>query len=99
MLMSSRLAWLHYYVLLIPLELYLIRPLAPSDRPQRRLVVSIFAAIGFCLFSSAMWRVIASMVQASIAFNAATALMFILALCETWWQGEIDRAGNVAPVG
>ena len=44
MLMSSRLAWVHYYVLLIPLELYLIRPLAPGDLPQRRLVISIFAA-------------------------------------------------------
>jgi hypothetical protein len=95
MLMSSRLAWLHYYVLLIPLELYLIRPLALGDRPSRRLVVSIFAAICFCLLSSAMWQVFTNMLQASIAVTAATALMFILALCEMWWQAELDQATNI----
>jgi len=95
MLMSSRLVWPHYYVLLIPLELYLIRPLGWGDRPQRRLVVSILAAIGFCLLSWAMWHVMANMLQGSIAFNAATALIFILALCETWWRAELDRARNV----
>jgi hypothetical protein len=95
MLMSSWLAWLHYYALLIPLELYLIRPMAPGDRPQRRVVVSIFAAIGFCLLSSVMQYVIANALQASIAVNAATALMFILALCETWWQAELHETGNI----
>ncbi|MFI5353005.1 MAG: glycosyltransferase 87 family protein [Candidatus Binatales bacterium] len=90
MLMSSRLAWLHYYVLLIPLELYLIRPLAGGDRPQRRLVVSIFAAIGFCLLSSVTQVMVANTLQQSIAVNMATALMFILALCETWWQSTVS---------
>jgi hypothetical protein len=99
MLMSSRLAWLHYYILLIPLELYLIRPLARGDRPQQRLVVSIFGAIGFFLLSTAMWSEIANMLQASIAFNAATALMFILALCETWWPAELDPATNTGGRG
>jgi hypothetical protein len=28
------------------------------------------------------------MLQGSIAVNAATALIFIVALCETWWQAE-----------
>jgi hypothetical protein len=88
MLMSSQLVWPHYYVLLIPLELYLLRPLGWGDRPQRRLVVSILAAIGFCLLSWAMWHAMANMLQGSIAVNAATALLFILALCETWWQAE-----------
>lgn len=91
MLMSSRLAWVHYYVLLIPLELYLIRPVARGERPRRRLVVSIFAAVAFCLLSSAMWQVFTNAVQASIAFNAATAVMFTLALCETWWQARSTR--------
>ena len=88
MLMSSRLVWPHYYVLLIPLELFLIRPLGWGDRPNRRLVVSILAAIGFCLLSRAMWHEMADMLQGSIAVNAATVLIFILALCETWWQAE-----------
>ena len=86
MLMSSRLVWPHYYVLLVPAELYLLRPLGRGDRPHRRLVVSILAAIGFCLLSWAMWHAMANMLQGSIAVNAATALIFILALCETWWQ-------------
>lgn len=60
-----------------------------------QLVVTIFAAISFCLLSSAMWQVFANMLQASIAVNAATALLFILALCETWWQAELDRARNI----
>jgi hypothetical protein len=91
MLMSSRLVWPHYYVLLIPLELYLLRPLGWGDRPQRRLVVSILAGIGFCLLSRAMWHAMANMLQGSIAVNAAAALIFILALCETWWQAEPDQ--------
>ena len=88
MLMSSRLAWPHYHVLLIPLELYLIRPFGWGDRPNRRLVVSVLAAIGFCLLSRAMWHEMADMLQGSIAVNAATTLIFILALCEAWWQAE-----------
>ncbi len=99
MLMCSRLAWLHYYILLIPLGLYLIRPLGRGDRPRQRLVVSIFGAIAFFLLSSAMWSEMASMLQASIAFNAATALMFILALCETWWEAELDPATNIGGRG
>lgn len=95
MLMSSRLVWLHYYVLLIPLELYLIRPLGWGDRPQRRLVVSVFAVIVFCLFSSVTHYVIADALKASIAVNTATALMLILALCEMWWQAELDQAKNI----
>ena len=98
MLMSSRLAWVHYYVLLIPLELYLIRPLARGDRPRQRLVVSVFAAIGFCLLSSAMWQVFTNAVQASIAFNAATAVMFTLALYETWWPASSTRLEMSNPV-
>jgi hypothetical protein len=84
LLMSSRLAWLHYYVLLIPLELYLIRPLGRDDRPRQRFVVSVFAAICFCLLSSVMPHVVASALQASVAVNTATVLLFILALYETW---------------
>ncbi len=95
MLMSSRLVWPHYYVLLIPVELYLLRPLGWGDRPQRRLVVSILAAIGFCLLSRAMWHAMANMLQGSIAVNAATALIFSLALCETWWQAELDQDQNL----
>ena len=95
MLMSSRLVWPHYYVLLIPLELYLLRPLGWGDRPHRRLVVSILAAIGFCLLSWAMWHAMANMLQGSIAVNAATALIFILALCETWWQAELDQDKDI----
>jgi hypothetical protein len=92
MLMSSRLAWLHYYVLLIPLELYLIRPLGRGDWPQRRLIISIFAAVCFISLSSATKSVVANPLQESIAVNTATALMFILALCEMWWQADIDQA-------
>jgi hypothetical protein len=95
MLMSSRLVWPHYYVLLIPLELYLLRPLGWGDRPQRRLVVSILAGIGFCLLSRAMWHAMANMLQGSIAVNAATALIFIAALCETWWQPETDQDKDI----
>ena len=90
MLMSSRLAWLHYYVMLIPLEMYLIRPSAVGDRPQRRLVVTIFAAISFCLLSSAARAMLTDTLYQSIAVNTATALLFILALCETWWQGTVS---------
>ena len=97
MLMSSRLVWPHYYVLLIPLELFLIRPLGGGDRPQRRLVVSTLAVIGFCLLSSAVWHEMANMLQGSIAVNAATALIFILALYETWWQAELDQARDIGP--
>ena len=95
MLMSSRLAWLHYYVLLIPLELYLIRPPASGDRPERRLVVTILAAIDFCLLSSVAQAVVANALRASIAINTATALMFILALCEMWWQAELNQARGI----
>jgi hypothetical protein len=35
-----------------------------------------------------MQYVVANALQASIAVNTATALMFILALCETWWQAQ-----------
>ncbi len=96
MLMSSHLAWLHYYVLLIPLELYLIRPPALSDRPQQRLIVSIFAATSFCLLSSVGQYLCADPLQASIAVNAATALMLILTLCETWWPPELEQVKNIA---
>jgi len=95
MLMSSRLVWPHYYVLLIPLELYLLRP-SGGSRPRRRFVISLLAGIVFCLFSRPMWHAMANMLQGSIALNAATALIFILALCETGWQVELDQVKNVA---
>jgi hypothetical protein len=90
MLMSSRLAWLHYYVMLIPLEMYLIRPPAVGDRPQRRLVVILLAAISFCLLSSAARAMLTDTLRQSIAVNTATALLFILALCDTWWHGTVS---------
>jgi hypothetical protein len=87
MLLSSPLAWLHYYLLLLPLSLYLIRPTPVGSAPASPKVENLrwLAFVPLLMFSS----VIESMMQhsalaESIMVNGATILTSALALAQIW---------------
>lgn len=76
-LLSSNLVWLHYYVLAIPLLLYLMSPLQPCQfQSSPRLFARFFAMICLLLFSDLAFILFNSPFLASIITN--TSLIIIV---------------------
>lgn len=96
MLLASNLVWLHYYVLLIPLALYLLRPV-PDRAPDRgrRLACGGAAVAALVLFSSAAQYLAAGAGPAATLANVATLLLFGAGLDELW-RLRRARAANDA---
>lgn len=98
MLLSSNLAWLHYYILLIPLAIYLLRPAeseawsGPSS-PFMQTAVRLAATAALLLFSSVMSFVLNNAQSQAVVFNIATGLLLLGALYELWSVRMRSRAG------
>jgi hypothetical protein len=83
MLLSSPLAWVHYYVLLIPLSLYLIQPAPDREAPPlSHGVIAKFLAFVPLLMLSVLVQYNLSGIPwvLSADFNCATVLTLALAL-------------------
>lgn len=77
MLLSSPLAWVHYYVLLIPLSLYVIQP-APNEEAA---FAKLLAFLPLLLLSVlAQYQMGGAPRLLSAAFNCATVLTLVLAM-------------------
>ena len=94
MLLSAGLAWLHYYVLLIPLIIFMIRPIREKNNGEKNfMAIRLLAFIVTLLFttiSSSMVGYIA--LRQSILFNIATVLLLVITFYELWYQ--CDRTFN-----
>jgi glycosyl transferase family 87 len=83
--LSSRLAWLHYYVLLLPLWLYLIRPTSEGQSPTTPdMIRKGLAMIAFLFCSRWAYAMGSTAIQRDVMLNAGVALMVMLALYELW---------------
>jgi hypothetical protein len=83
MLLGSRLVWLHYYVLLIPLVIYLLRP-----RPDSQTHVDLSsgaALIALLLFAPALQSLLTNPAHAALAANLAALIMFAASV-RAWWH-------------
>jgi hypothetical protein len=81
MLLASRLVWIHYYVLLIPLSLYLLRP--TPEAPGRQFG-PIAAGVALLLLSPAAQAIPHTPLYTAVNANIATLLLFAAGL-HAWW--------------
>jgi hypothetical protein len=82
MLLSSRLAWLHYFLLAIPLVLFVLRP-APPDAPNAANTTRLVLYAVVALYVAAPSRLLdLDPLTVAWTLNAAVALLFIAALYE-----------------
>jgi hypothetical protein len=86
-LVSGGLIWIHYYILLIPLALFMIRPFQKSDQQsllqQFMRAASIIALLHFTpifLFSP-------TLLYQCLMFNIATLMLIAFAFNDIWHQG------------
>lgn len=95
MLLSSPLAWVHYYVLLIPLSLYVIQPAPdPEATPlSRGMVVKLLGFVPLLMLSDLAQYVLSGVPKAlSADFNCATVLTLVLALLQIRRQRQSFNA-------
>jgi hypothetical protein len=81
MLLTSNLAWLHYYILMIPLALYLLRP--PADGaglPPWRLAGIASGAMGLVMLSSPAQALAGRALNVAVLVNGATLILLVAAL-------------------
>jgi hypothetical protein len=102
MILASNLAWLHYYVLLIPMSLYLLRPIADVGVPRRFDGVSrILALAALLLLSTSVGSLVRNMVYFSITINVAAVGTVLLLLLDVWHErlmaARVAVAANHAP--
>jgi hypothetical protein len=89
MLLGSRLVWIHYYVLLIPLSLYLLRPVTEATGHR---FGPVAAGLALLLLSPAAHATTG--VFGAVTANFATALLFGAGLY-SWWM--VRQAPHPAP--
>ena len=94
-LLSGNLAWLHYYILLIPLVIYLLRPGSDENRRPHfmQTAVQLATIAALLLFSTAMPEILNNALSQAVAVNIGTALLMLSALYELWSFREWSRAG------
>jgi hypothetical protein len=105
MLLSSPLVWPHYYLLLLPLSLYVMRPVyerkdAPSVRGIR---VWSFAALILPFILLLMFSFLTELIVKNdplsicIVFTLATASTLALASYRFWQQRRVFNVSTLAP--
>jgi hypothetical protein len=93
-LLSGNLAWLHYYILLIPLVIYLLRPVSGENRrpPFMQTTVQLAAIAALLLFSTATYFILNNALSQAVAVNIAAAILSLAALYELWSFRERSNA-------
>lgn len=97
MLLSSNLAWLHYYVLLIPLALYLIRPVPDADPARSRRVMGAGAAVASLLLLSSFAHAVAQDAQAVAVLVTLATLILLAATMDDLWLQRASSTASTAP--
>lgn len=83
MLLSSPLAWVHYYVLLIPLSLYVIQPAPDGEAsPLSDGIIAKLLAFVPLLMLSVLAEYYMNGIALSVDFNCATVLTLALAMLQ-----------------
>jgi len=82
MLIGSRLVWIHYYLLLIPLSLYLLRPGPPASGDR---FGAIAAGVALLALSPAAMAVSNEPLHVAVMANIGTLLLFVAGL-RAWWR-------------
>jgi hypothetical protein len=86
MLLSSGLAWLHYYVLLVPVIVFVIRPTAQGDRTGRRRYAQIASIAPIVLLTTLPGFIFRSgPVGQCVKVTTATLALAGLAFYELWY--------------
>jgi hypothetical protein len=91
-LLSSGLVWVHYYVLLIPLCLYLLAH-ARDDQPASALSTTAGAS-ALVLFSPGLHNTMSTPLQSATLVNLGTVLLFVV--CILHWA-RLRRMPTAAP--
>jgi hypothetical protein len=94
MLVSARLAWMHYFVLVLPLAVYLLRPAALTDARSRwaaRIGAVVLAGAALLSLSTVMLVIATQPWARAVWCNAAVVVMLLLAL------RELGRSGRPTP--
>src|SRR5262245_32722080 len=86
MLLAGRLAWLHYYTLLLPLAVYLLRPDPTAEAGPVRGIARLVAIAGLVLLSGPVELASGDAFHESIVVNAATLLLAGAGLHDLWLQ-------------
>lgn len=85
MLLSAPLAWIHYYVLLIPIIIFLFRPAINSFYKKQTMFIQTFAVISVLLFNIINGLLIGFMpITQCIIVNVATILIYFSSLFVLW---------------
>lgn len=90
MLLSSNLVWLHYYVLLIPMSLYLMRPLGDNDQQPSHSYRRVLAIVALLMLSAG--TIVHDVFYYAVMINSATSLMLALTFYEIWCQRNTSAA-------
>jgi hypothetical protein len=110
-LLVSPLAWLHYYLLLVPLQLYLLRPVDPDGRAEairpdlRQAVVSIsvvllaFVPLDAVLGASPTADAVEAMVAAALLFAMAVLCLAVEPGPDASIGGARTRSGDLGRAG
>jgi hypothetical protein len=87
MLISARLAWMHYFVLILPLAIHLLRPslLTGGRLPWAgRLVAVVLASAALLSLCTVMLLIAPTPAARAVWCNAAVLVMLLLGLRELW---------------
>jgi hypothetical protein len=99
MLLAGRLAWLHYYTLLMPLAVYLLRPDPDAEARFARGIARLVAIAGLVLLSGPVELASGDAFHESIAVNAATILLVGAGLHDLWLQRRAAVAAAPTSAG
>jgi hypothetical protein len=95
MLLGSRLAWLHYYALTIPIALYLLRPEDGAEAQRRHRTLGwCLAVVALCCLTDAAQQLTTPFAESVLA-NTAALLLFAGSAHSTWWM-RATSTGSVA---
>lgn len=89
MLLSSGLVWVHYYVLLIPVSLFLLRPMAGTTGAVSSLETRAAAASLF-MFLPGLHGMLPTPTHSAVVINLATILLY--AVCLIIWRRQRTTA-------
>lgn len=85
MLLASRLVWLHYFLLLVPLVLLLMRPVEPAEDFKPRRYAGIAAGVVALLLLSPVAQSLAGdPLRVALFANLATIILVAAALDDLW---------------
>jgi glycosyl transferase family 87 len=96
MFISAGLTWLHYYILLIPLLIYLISLSHNNKKRKYAIIFKILPFIALFLFTKIPVLLFSfkSPYNQFVLLNSATGILLVLSFYELWYQRKKSSATN-----